>query len=87
MKHQFRSERSREKKSMIDEMLSELIQACQLIEADILAEEHRTRIYDQSDARYPILARTLNERYRNLKETIASLEKLLIERSRRELAA
>ncbi|WP_244622229.1 hypothetical protein [Bradyrhizobium ivorense] len=56
-------------------MLSDLVLACQQIEADIAAEEQRTGIFDRSDARYPILARSLNERHGNLKGTIATLEK------------
>ncbi|WP_461353344.1 hypothetical protein [Bradyrhizobium sp. USDA 4454] len=65
-------------------MLSDLVRACQQIEADIATEEARTGIYDRSDARYPILARSLNERCANLKGTIATLEQRIAERSRHE---
>ncbi|WP_246799382.1 hypothetical protein [Bradyrhizobium sp. CCBAU 51753] len=68
--------------SKISKMLSDLVLACQQIEADIAAEEQRTGIFDRSDARYPILARSLNERRGNLKGTIATLEKRVMEKSR-----
>ncbi|NEU94782.1 hypothetical protein FNJ47_02805 [Bradyrhizobium sp. UFLA 03-164] len=63
--------------STVSKILTELVLACQLIEADIAAEEGRTGIFDQSDARYPILAKSLNERHDNLKGTIATLEQRL----------
>ncbi|WP_312017030.1 hypothetical protein [Bradyrhizobium jicamae] len=59
----------------ISRMLSDLVLSCELIEADIAAEEQRTGIFDPSDKRYPILARSLTERHRNLKGTIAALER------------
>ncbi|MES5487071.1 hypothetical protein QMZ05_30325 [Bradyrhizobium sp. INPA03-11B] len=66
-------------------MLSDLVLVCQQIEADIATEEARAGIRDRSDARYPILARSLNERYANLKGTIATLEKRVTERSQHRL--
>jgi len=71
--------------STVSKTLSELVLACQLIESDIAAEERRTGIFDQSDARYPILAKSLNERHDNLKGTIATLEKRLTKRIQHKL--
>jgi hypothetical protein len=65
----------------ISKMLSDLALACQLIEADIAAEEERVGIFDQLDTRYPILARSLIERRNNIKLTIAALERRLTERA------
>ncbi|MBR0870315.1 hypothetical protein JQ633_08105 [Bradyrhizobium tropiciagri] len=72
--------------SKIGRMLSDLVLACRQIEADIAAEEERAGISNRSDARYPILARSLNERCANLKGTIATLEKRVMETSRLDAA-
>ncbi|MGY3489915.1 hypothetical protein ACVW1C_007798 [Bradyrhizobium sp. USDA 4011] len=86
MHHRFETPRaSTGRESTVRKMLSDLVLACQQIEADIATEEARAGIYDQSDARYPILARSLKERYDNLKVTIATLEKGVIERSQHKL--
>ena len=80
MHHRFETARGRAgRASTISKMLSDLVLACQQIEADIASEEARTGIFDRSDARYPILARSLNERCANLKGTIATLEKRVTE--------
>jgi hypothetical protein len=55
-------------------MLGDFDRTRQLLDGDIAAEEERTRISDRSDAKYPILARTLIERRDNIKMTIAALE-------------
>lgn len=68
--------------SKVGRMLSDLVLACRQIEADIAAEEQRAGIFNRSDARYPILARSLNERCANLKGTIATLERRVMETSR-----
>ncbi|MGY4479622.1 hypothetical protein [Bradyrhizobium sp. USDA 3364] len=82
MHHRFETARGRTgRESTISKMLSDLVLACQQIEADIATEEKRAGVYDRSDARYPILARSLNERYANLKGTIATLENRVSERS------
>jgi hypothetical protein len=67
--------------SMISKMVADLALACKLIEADIAAEEERARIFDRSDRRYPILARSLGDRLGNLKGTIATLERGLTARA------
>ena len=64
-----------------------LLCTVQLIESDIVAEEERAKISDQSDARYPMLARSLIERRDNIKMTIAALEERLIERAQHEQVA
>ncbi|TWC05215.1 hypothetical protein FBZ93_103227 [Bradyrhizobium macuxiense] len=82
MHHRFETARGHDgRESTISKMLSDLVLVCQQIEADIATEEARAGIRDRSDARYPILARSLNERYANLKGTIATLEKRVTERS------
>ena len=86
MHHRFETARtSTGRESTVAKMLSDLVLACQQIEADIATEEARVGIYDPSDARYPTLARSLNERYDNLKGTIAMLEKRVTERSQHKL--
>ncbi len=73
--------------AVISKILADLVRTVQLIESDIAAEEERAGISDRSDAKYPILARTLIERRDNLKMTIAALEQRHIERARHEQAA
>ncbi|WP_050422625.1 hypothetical protein [Bradyrhizobium tropiciagri] len=86
MHHRFETARGRDgRESTISKMLSDLVVVCQQIEADIATEEARAGIRDRSDARYPILARSLNERYANLKGTIATLEKRVTERYQHRL--
>jgi hypothetical protein len=73
--------------AVIRKILAELVRTVQLIESDIAAEEERAGVFDRSDAKYPILARTLIERRDNLKMTIAALEQRHTERARHEHAA
>ncbi len=72
---------------VISKMLADLVRTVQLIESDIAAEEGPARISDRSDAKYPILARTLIGRRDNLKVTIAALERRLTERAQHEQVA
>ncbi|MBR1211103.1 hypothetical protein [Bradyrhizobium sp. JYMT SZCCT0180] len=65
--------------TVIRKILADLVRTVQLIESDILAEEERTGISDQANAKYPILARSLIERRDNLKMTIGGLEGRLIQ--------
>ncbi|MGY4570875.1 hypothetical protein GPL21_02940 [Bradyrhizobium pachyrhizi] len=86
MHHRFETGRGRGgRESTVSKMLSDLILACQQIEADIATEEARVGIHDRSDARYPILARSLNERHANLKGTIATLKKRVAESSQHKM--
>lgn len=59
---------------VISKILADLVRTVQLIESDIVAEEERAKISDRSDARYPMLSRSLVERRDNIKMTIAALE-------------
>jgi hypothetical protein len=45
-----------------------------VLDCDVQTEEERSRIFDRSDAHYPILARTLAGRRANLNATIIALE-------------
>jgi hypothetical protein len=58
-------------------MLGDFDHTRQLLDGDIAAEEERARISDRSDAKYPILARTLIERRDNLIVTVAVLAERL----------
>jgi hypothetical protein len=68
--------------TVISKILADLVHTVELIESDIVAEEERARISNRSDAKYPILARSLIERRDNIRMTIAALEQRLIERAR-----
>jgi hypothetical protein len=89
MQRQFRTtdESSVRELGVIGKMLADFVRTVQLIETDIAAEEERARISDRSDAKYPILARTLIERRDNLKVTITALERRLTERAQHEQVA
>ena len=86
MNMQPRFETTRET-AMIRKILAELVRTVQLIESDIAAEEERAKVSDRSDAKYPMLARTLIERRDNLELTIAALEQRLTERGQHEQIA
>jgi len=58
-------------------MLGNFDRTRQLLDGDIAAEEEHARISDRSDAKYPILARTLIERRDNLIVTVAVLAERL----------
>lgn len=73
--------------AVIGKILADLARTVQLIESDIAVEEERARVFDRSDAKYPILARTLIERRDNLKMTIAALEQRHTERASHEQVA
>ena len=62
--------------AQIWKMIGELDRSVQLLDADIAIEEERARIFDRSDAAYPILARSLAARRDNLADTLAMLERL-----------
>jgi len=70
--------------AVVSKILADLVRTVQLIESDIVAEEDRARISERSDAKYPMLARSLIERRDNIKMTIAALEERLIERAQHE---
>ena len=61
----------------IGALIVDLGRRAQLLEDDIAAEEERARVFNRSDAAYPIAARILAVRRENVKATIATLEKQL----------
>ena len=61
----------------IQALIVDLGRRAQLLEDDIAAEEKRARVFNHSDAAYPIAARILAVRRDNVKATIAMLEKRL----------
>jgi hypothetical protein len=71
---------------VIGEILADLVRTVQLIECEIVVQEERASVSDQSDVKYPMLARTLIERRNNLKMTIDALEQRLAERAPDEQA-
>ena len=66
--------------AVISRMLADLARTVQLIESDIAIEEARAGVFNRSDVKYPILARTLLERRDNLRMTIVALEQRHTER-------
>jgi hypothetical protein len=73
--------------ALIWKMIGELDRGIQLLNADIVAEELRVRIFNRSDAAYPILARMLATRRDNLRDTITALEQRLSKLDQAELLA
>jgi hypothetical protein len=55
-------------------MIADVRRVVQVLDCDVQTEEERSRIFDRSDAHYPILARTLAARRANLNATIIALE-------------
>ena len=58
----------------IGTLIADLDHIVRTLNCDIATEEERTRVFDRSDAKYSILARTLATRRDNLTHTIAALE-------------
>jgi hypothetical protein len=63
--------------AVIRTLMDDLDRTIQVLECDIATEEKRARVFDRSDATYPILARTLATRRDNLKVTVAALAQRL----------
>ena len=61
----------------VSALINDLDRRAQLLECDIAAEEERARVFNRSDAAYPIAARILAVCRDNLKATIATLERRL----------
>ena len=59
--------------TVITAMMDDLRRIVEILDCDVATEEKRARIFDKSDAQYPILARTLAARRDNLKLTVAAL--------------
>jgi ABC-type transporter Mla subunit MlaD len=58
----------------IGTMIADLRRVTQVLDCDVQTEEERSRIFDRSNAHYPMLARSLAARRDNLNATIAALE-------------
>jgi hypothetical protein len=58
-------------------LISDLRWRVQLLNADIVEEERKSRIFDPANHSYPMLALTLRERRDNLQTTVATLQKQL----------
>ena len=55
-------------------LITDLRRIVGILDCEVTAEEEQRGIFDRSDVRYPILARSLAARRHNLKLTIAALE-------------
>jgi hypothetical protein len=60
-------------------LIADIGRIVQILDTDIAAEEEQARVFDPSQAEYPMLARTMAARRDNLRETIAALERRLSE--------
>jgi hypothetical protein len=58
-------------------LIGDLARAVDALTADIEHEEEQTRVRDLSDPAYPVLARSLRMRRRNLEATVASLAQMV----------
>jgi hypothetical protein len=65
--------------AVITAMMDDLRRIVEILDFDVATEEERARVFDRSDALYPILARTLAARRDNLKLTVAALGQRLRE--------
>jgi hypothetical protein len=63
--------------STIRTLMDDLDRTMQVVECEIATEERRAGVFNQADARYPVLARVLAMRRDNLKVTIAALAQRL----------
>jgi hypothetical protein len=63
--------------AQIETLIRSLNESAGKLDADIAIEEERTGISDPANAEYPILARVLSVRRRNLEATIATFEQRL----------
>jgi septation ring formation regulator EzrA len=63
--------------AQISGLISDLNRIVRIIDHDIAAEEENARVFDRSEATYPVLAGRLSARRDNLANTIASLERRL----------
>ena len=58
----------------IKAVIADLSRTVNMLDGDLAAEEERSRVYDLSNAEYPMLARIITARIENLRTTIATLE-------------
>jgi flagellar protein FliJ len=67
----------RRKTSQIGALVAEMKLSIRNLDADILAEEQRTRISDPANVAYSTLAMAARQRRDNLRQTVAGLEQQL----------
>jgi hypothetical protein len=79
MKHQRHFEYGNRSREVLQTrtLIADIDRIVQILNSDIAAEEEQARIFDRSQAEYPILARALAARRDNLQGTIAALERRL----------
>jgi hypothetical protein len=65
--------------AVIRSMIVDLERTIQILRIEIGTQEERVRVFDKADPFYPILARTLGERLKNLMATVAALGRRLSE--------
>ena len=70
-------ERALRQATAIRGLLGDLERRVQILNIDVYTEEERVRVFDSSDAGYPVLARTLTARRDNLNRTIFFLARRL----------
>jgi hypothetical protein len=58
-------------------LIADINRIVQILDSDIAAEEKQARVFDRSQAEYPMLARTMAARRDNLLNTISALEQRL----------
>jgi hypothetical protein len=64
----------------ISALIEDLDRVVQILDCDIATEEERAGVFKPSHRFYPVVARSLAERRKNLKRTVAALEKRLASR-------
>ena len=76
IRHQFETRRHFVLREVmqIETMIRDLTQTAAALQSSVIAEEARAGISDPHDAAYPILARVLTVRRKNLKVTIDTLQ-------------
>ena len=57
--------------------IADISRIVRILDSDIAAEEEHARVYDRSQVKYPLLARTMATRRDNLVNTISALERRL----------
>jgi hypothetical protein len=60
------------------QLIADIDRIVQILDTDIAAEEEQARIFDPTQAEYPMVARALTARRDNLRATIAALQERLV---------
>ena len=66
--------REHTRSQLANSLVFELQQMADMLQAALADEESRARVRDPADPKYPMLARSLRERFANLQKTISSLK-------------